>query len=560
MSDQRLRVVLGWHMHQPEYRDPLSGVSQLPWTYLHAIKDYSDMAAHLEAVPGARAVVNFAPLLLEQLQDRAETIRAHLHGGAPLCEPLLEALVAEHYPAEAAQRAALIDAGLRSHRHRLIERFGPYLALAQIADSVRQQPQLAAYLSDAFIADLITWQHLAWMGETVRRENGFVQALERQGRGFTGQQRRELLALIGELVAGIVPRYRRLAEQGRVELSVTPYGHPIVPLLLDLASAREAMPDAPLPQADVRYPGGEQRARWHFQRGLEVFERAFGFRPAGCWCSEGSISEATLDLLPQFGFQWTASGGNVLANSARSIGLAPAPAGMPVHFGERALTCWFRDDELSDAIGFQYQNWHGDDAVADLVHRLEQRAQLHGSGGLVLIYLDGENAWEHYAMNGFYFLSALYRRLADHPRLRLTTLGAALGEGLPASRLPRLVAGSWVYGTFSTWIGSEDKNRGWDLLIHAKRAYDRAMAAGRFTPEQRAAVDRQLAVCEASDWFWWLGDYNPERAVSEFESLYRLQLRRLYELLDEPPPAELAAVLSHGGGDPAAGGTMRASS
>lgn len=556
MNDPRLRVVIGWHMHQPEYRDPVTGVSMLPWTYLHAMKDYSDMAAHLEAEPRAKAVVNFAPLLLEHLQDRAGTIRDYLAEGAPLCEPMLEALVAETYPADAAQRAQLIDAGLRAHRHRLIERFPPYLELARIADQVRPHPQLAAYLSDAFIADLITWQHLAWIGETVRRENGFVQALAQQGRGFSRAQRRQLLELIGELVAGIVPRYRRLAERGQVELTVTPYGHPIVPLLLDLRSAHEAMPDAPLP-AVPGYPGGAERARWHFDRGLEVFERAFGFRPAGCWCSEGSLSEATLDLLSELGFRWTASGGNVLANSARSIGLSPAPACTPIRFGDRGLICLFRDDELSDAVGFQYQSWHADDAVNDLLQRLEERAASHGRHGLLLIYLDGENAWEHYPMNGYWLLSTLYRKLGDHPRLRLTTVSEALAEGLPPSRLPRLVAGSWVYGTFSTWIGSADKNRGWELLVHAKQAYDRALARQAFTPSQRAAIDRQLAVCEASDWFWWLGDYNPERAVSDFESLYRLQLRRLYELLDEPPPPALAAVLSQGQGDPAAGGTMR---
>lgn len=556
MSDQRLRVVVGWHMHQPEYRDPASGVSVLPWTYLHAIKDYADMAAHLENEPGAHAVVNFAPLLLEQIEGRAQTIRDYLDHGAPLCEPILEALVAERYPTDLASRQALIQAGLRSHPQRLIERFGPYQSLANIAERAESQPGHTAYLSDGYLADLLTWLHLAWMGETVRRHNGFVQELQAQGHGFSLDERRRLLALIGELTAGIIPRYRKLAESGRVELTVTPYGHPIVPLLLDLKSAREAMPDAPLPEASA-YPGGEARARWHFERGLAVFERCFGFRPVGCWCSEGSISEATLDLLPDFGFQWTASGGNVLAHSVRDAGVA-YPESRPVHFGGRELACVFRDDELSDAVGFQYQTWHADDAVDDLLRRLEQRADQHGSDGLVLIYLDGENAWEFYPMNAYWLLSTLYRRLADHPRLRLTTMRGALADGVASAPLPRLTAGSWVYGTFSTWIGSADKNRGWDLLVEAKQAYDGAIASTAFTAAQRAAIDRQLAVCEGSDWFWWLGDYNPGRAVSDFESLYRLHLRRLFEMLGVAPPPALAAVLSHGHGDPAAGGTMRA--
>lgn len=556
MSDSRLRVVLGWHMHQPEYRDPATGVSALPWTYLHAIKDYADMAAHIESEPQARAVVNFAPLLLEQIEARALTIQGYLGWGSPLCEPLLEALVASRYPLDAASRHALLEAGLRSHPQRLIARFAPYQAMADIVERVRVAPDISAELSDAFIADLITWLHLAWMGETIRRDNGFVQELEAQGRGFSMDQRQQLLALIGDITAGIIPRYRALSACGKVELTVTPYGHPIVPLLLDLNSAREAMPDAPLPES-AAYPGGEARARWHYERGLQVFERCFGFRPLGCWCSEGSVSEATLDLLPDFGFTWTSTGGNVLANSARDSGQA-IPAHQVIRFGERTLACLFRDDELSDAVGFQYQTWHADDAIDDLLRRLEHRADELPEGSIVLIYLDGENAWEFYPMNAYWLLSTIYRRIAEHPRLQLTTVGAALAEDLPRHPLPRLTAGSWVYGNFSTWIGSADKNRGWDLLAHAKQTYDRAMASKAFDDWQRQGIDRQLAVCEGSDWFWWLGDYNPGRAVSDFESLYRLHLRRLYEMLDESPPPELTAVLSQGQGDPAAGGTMRA--
>ena len=557
MSDDRLRVVVGWHMHQPEYRDPATGVSALPWTYLHAIKDYADMAAHFEADESARGVVNFAPLLLEQLEARAQTIADFLAHGAELKEPLLEALVAEHYPPDAAARGALIQAGLRSHKERLIARWEPYTALAKIAERIEQEPEFAAYLSDAYIADLLTWLHLAWMGETIRRDNAFVQQLAEQGRGYTLQQRRDLLALIGEITAGIIPRYRKLAESGRVELATTPYGHPIVPLLLDLQSAHEAMPGAPLPTAAAQYPGGIERARWHFERGLQVFERCFGFRPKGCWPSEGSISEATLKLLPEFGFTWTASGGNVLHHSVLNAGLRTAPANAPVQFGDNPLACIFRDDELSDAVGFQYQTWHADDAVTHLLQRLESRAW-QTPGGLLLIYLDGENAWEFYPHNAYWLLSTLYTRIAAHPQLKLVTMSEALGEQPQLSHLPKLTAGSWVYGTFSTWIGSTDKNRGWDLLVHAKSAYDRVLASGRLSPTELTAIDRQLAVCEGSDWFWWLGDYNPDRAVSDFESLYRLHLRRLYEMLGEAPPSELAAVLSHGQGDPAAGGVMRA--
>lgn len=552
MNDTRQRVVLGWHMHQPEYRDPVSGEFRLPWTYLHAIKDYADMAAHLEAEPGARAVVNFAPLLLEQMADYSAQISAHLGEPErqPLRDPLLAALSAASYPADAAARLKIIDGALQAHPQRLIGRYPAYRTLAEQAERIRAQPLAAAVAPDAFIADLVVWFHLAWMGETIKRSSRFVQVLIAQERGFTPAQRQRLLALIGELVSGIVPRYRALAQAGRIELSLTPYGHPIIPLLLDFNAARESLPEAPLPP-EPGYPGGAERARWHFEQALNAFEQSFGVRPIGCWCSEGGVSEATLRLLAENGFQWTATGQSVLSNSSGGS----AVADRPYRLGAEPVRCFFRDDELSDRIGFQYSNWHGDDAVADLVRALERHARERPPGGVLTIFLDGENAWEHFPANGYYFLGALYKTLANHPTLRLTTFAEALSEGVLEGQLQKLTAGSWVYGSFSTWIGYADKNRGWSLLVEAKLAFDRA--APLLSAERRREAERQLAVCEGSDWFWWLGDDNPERAVSDFESLYRLHLARLYKLLDEPAPARLNEVLSRGRGSPAVGGVMK---
>jgi alpha-amylase/alpha-mannosidase (GH57 family) len=197
--------------------------------------------------------------------------------------------------------------------------------------------------------------------------------------------------------------------------------------------------------------------------------------------------------------------------------------------------------------------------VANLVGHLENIAKTCRAqpGAVVSIILDGENAWEHYPENGFYFLSALYQRLADHPALELTTFSAALNGTVAAAAIPKLVAGSWVYGTFSTWIGDADKNRAWDMLGDAKRRFDRILAGGRLSAEQRARAELQLAICEGSDWFWWFGDYNPADTVSDFERLFRLQLTSLYQILGEEPPEYLAHVFARGGGSPLHGGAMR---
>ncbi|HYC10512.1 MAG TPA: glycoside hydrolase family 57 protein, partial [Steroidobacteraceae bacterium] len=473
----RLPVVLLWHMHQPQYRDALTGQYALPWTYLHAIKDYTDMAAHLEGNREARAVVNFSPLLIEQLEELARRIAEHLRSGSALPDPVLALLGPGAVPTEPAARLELLRACLKAQRKQMIERFGPYLELATIAETLGTLERIS-YASDQFIFDLAVWYHLAWLGETVRRSDPLVARLTERGRDFTSAQRRDLLGLIGELVGQVIPRFRALAERGQCELSVTPYAHPIIPLLLDFHAARDAVPAMALPE-HAAYPGGAARAQWHIEEAVRVFTRAFGAAPAGCWPAEGAISAGTLELLAAGGFRWTASGAGVLRASLAMSDAAAAQDrqafNRPYRLGGTGMSCFFRDDTLSDLIGFTYATWHGDDAAANLVNELEQMAHDYerDANHAVLIALDGENAWEHYPFNGYYFLRALYAQLASHPRLELTTLSACLSRGMQPAPLPRLCAGSWVHGTLATWIGDPAKNRAWDLLCDAKEAYDR---------------------------------------------------------------------------------------
>jgi alpha-amylase/alpha-mannosidase (GH57 family) len=552
----KLKVVLCWHMHQPQYTSRPNGEYQLPWTYLHAIKDYSDMAAHLEGEPGARAVVNFAPTLLEQLDDYGQQVAAFLAHGESIRDPLLAALADPVLPTDKCDSLALAGHCLRANEQRLIERFPPFARLAEIARNFIAHPDAGLYLNEQFLVDLLMWYHLAWLGEHVRREDPRIKQLMDKAHGFSVHDRRQLLEVIGELLSGIIGRYRRLAEQGRVELAVSPYAHPIVPLLLELDSAREAMPEASLPNLPG-YPGGAQRVDWHLQEAVKSFQHYFGFAPQGCWPSEGSVSTESLPHFEQAGFSWVASGESVLRNSLAAAGRDGEHCRhQRYRVGDSdKLLCFFRDDGLSDLIGFTYSNWHADDAVANFIGHLENIAGECEEGAVASIILDGENAWEHYPENGYYFLQALYRELAAHPQLELTTFSACLDA--PAASLPKLVAGSWVYGSFSTWIGDADKNRAWDMLGDAKQCFDRVMASGALNTEERSAAERQLAICEGSDWFWWFGDYNPAESVSDFEHLYRQQLTSLYQLLGTEPPEYLAHVFARGGGEPQQGGVMR---
>lgn len=551
---QKLKLVICWHMHQPEYRDLQSGEFKLPWTYLHVIKDYVDMVAHLEAAPEAKVVVNFAPILLEQIEEYARQINSFLHDRSPFTDSLLAALADDS--ALIATPLKTIKDCLKANRERQINRYPHFKQLVQTAELLIEK-EITQYVNAQFIADLLMWYHLAWLGETVKLNDKRVQRLLAQGGNYTFEDRLEMLIIITDQLAHVLGRYKVLAKRGQIELSVTPYSHPIMPLLLDINTAHEALPHAPLPELTA-YPNGEERVLWHLEKGVKTFKRFFGMLPTGCWPSEGSVSEETIKILDEFGFQWTASGGSVLGNSLNHAeNDRPESTFHPFQLKGSEINCFFRDDGLSDLIGFQYSKWHADDAVSDLINHLEHIADREIPDAVVSIIMDGENAWEYFPENGIYFLSALYRRLSNHPRIQMTTFGECVKHHVKPKPLNKLVAGSWVYGSFSTWIGDTDKNRGWDMLGDAKKMFDRIMTTQEIDPELREKAELQLAVCEGSDWFWWFGDYNPSDAVSSFETQFRLNLANLYYLLGEEPPGYLALAFTQGSGDPANGGTMR---
>jgi alpha-amylase/alpha-mannosidase (GH57 family) len=566
---QGLDLLLLWHMHQPEYRDPVTGEFREPWVYLHALKDYADMAAHFERRPDMLGVVNFVPVLLDQLEDYADQFAT-----GRLRDPLLRLLAKpDGEPFSAQERALALAQCFNANHARLV---APYPAYARLHDLALAQGDTASdpqgYLSDRYLSDLVTWYHLAWTGETVRRASPLPNALMERGGGFDEASRRALLDLVAATVTDVVPRYRRLEESGVVELTTSPAWHPLAPLLIDFASAREAQPDAELPQAP-RYPGGEARVDAQIASALATHRRCFGRAPDGLWPPEGGISDAFARCVARHPLRWIASGSQVLVNSLRAAAPEDAQAASAMYRPYRltdatpALTCVFRDDRLSDLIGFEYRQWHSGDAAAHFVGELEAIAAAASVDArpLVTIIVDGENAWEHYPYNGYYFLTDLYDRLAAHPAIRARTgreivasTDARAQAGTEAAyALPHVVAGSWVYGDFATWIGAPDKNRAWDLLAAAKDACDDALANGRVAPEDRDALSRQLAVCEGSDWFWWFGDYNPADAVARFDALYRDNLARLYALLGLPRPAALDEPISRGSATAVSEGTIR---
>ena len=586
MTPPKLLISLYWHMHQPDYRDSISGEFVLPWTYLHAIKDYSDMAFHLENNVKARASFNFVPILLDQLEDYAAQFKSN-----KIRDPLLALLGSSSLVGVSIEQCQLIiESCFKSHHEKMLSPYPQYrrlLNLYQVASAIADTPADGTdlqYFSAQYKADLLVWYHLAWMGESIKRNNPLVQLLVTKGSHFDIDDRLALFDLIGEIISNLIPRYKALQQKGQIEISSTPHQHPILPLLLDFNTTLDAMPNAVLPQA-THYKGGEARAIAHIKQAQTSHKLRFGAKPVGMWPAEGAVSKQSLLLMAQQGVQWAASGEGVLTNSLHKSNPAKALISRTEYLykpykisnGQDEIVCFFRDDRLSDKIGFEYSKMHSTDAVRDFVRELEhiQASHQKPENPVVSVILDGENAWEYYPYNGYYFLTELYQALTNHPDIEMVIQSEVLHaiktpENSPykivSGNLPEIAAGSWVYGTFSTWIGNKDKNYGWDLLCQAKKTYDDVMLTDKLTVKEKKLCENQLSVCEGSDWFWWLGDYNSTSSISSFDQLYRRNLSNLHVLLKQPVPANLSipinvshpsllAVESHG--DSMLSGTMK---
>lgn len=566
----KLYLNLYWHMHQPDYRDIVTNQYVLPWTYLHAIKDYNDMAFHLEQNPKARVTFNFVPILLDQLADYVEQFKEN-----DIRDPLLALLIKpdlEHI--SEAQCKLIFDSCFKSHHEKMLSPFPYYQRLLNIYNHLESADDALQlnYLSGQYKADLLVWYHLAWCGESLRRKNVTIQKLMAQGTTFSISDRKKLFNVIADDMAKLIPRYKALMDRNQIEISTTPYYHPILPLLLDFNATLDAMPDAPLP-VNSHYEGGEKRASAHIEAAQLAHKEYFGLEPRGMWPAEGGVSLKALSLLAEHQVEWAATGQAVLVNSLHKSHLTAVHAQdylyQPYRItdGGNSILCFFRDDSLSDKIGFEYAKIHTKDAVKDFIQSLESIHQGNTSRQpkIVSVILDGENAWEYFPYNGYYFLSELYEALVEHPDIEMKTFSDIIdlykdtGHGTPlvAPLLPEVAAGSWVYGTFSTWIGSKDKNNAWDLLCEAKHAYDAALETKQYDEDVLIEAKRQLAICEGSDWFWWFGDYNSSESVKSFDRLYRLNLMNLYRLLQLPIPEILNTQISVGGGDADNAGTMR---
>jgi alpha-amylase/alpha-mannosidase (GH57 family) len=534
----RLHLVIVWHMHQPEYRDPVSGAFVLPWTRLHALKDYWGMVKLLDEFPDIHLTVNLVPSLVCQLQQYAS---GQFH------EPWCDLAFRPAAELDEESRREILRRAFHANRDRVINRWPRYRDLFEKV--TRLGPSAALRLAIRDWLDLQVLSQLVWTDEEYLAQHPVVRGLSTKGAGFTEQDKEALKQVQAELLALVLPQYQRTAKRGQIEISTSPFYHPILPLLIHSDVAREANPQTRLLHPPFQHP---EDAREQLLRARSLMESFLGAPPTGLWPSEGSVSDAVARMAASTGFRWLASDEGVLGKSL-NIGFWRDAQGVPqnahalysphrLRFEDGEISALFRDHFLSDLVGFVYGRMEPAAAADDLYHRLRFIGENVWLGRplTVSLILDGENAWETYSENGRPFLREFYRRIQGDPDIRALTASEAIAAAGPCPVIDRLAAGSWINGNFDVWFADFEDLRAWELLRTAHEAYDTAVLRDSIPKPQLQGAWESLLVAEGSDWCWWYGPEHTSSDDVDFDSLFRIHLAQVYAALGVESPDSLA--------------------
>jgi starch synthase len=517
-------------MHQPYYKDDLTSTYLLPWVRLRCAKDYYKMPALLEAYPKVRSTFNLVPSLLAQIED---------YGKAESVDLFLNLSKREAGELSAEERAFLLRWMRESPRALRVQQSPRYLELAtRPAD---------AQFTTADIRDLQVWFNLAWCDPAWAESDPRLAELKRKDRDFSEADKPPLFEAQLEIMQRVIPKYCELADRGQVELTFSPYYHPILPLLCHVDSARSANPQLQLPE---RHFSHREDAERQIELGQGLFERLIGRVPKGMWPSEMAVGESVIGLAAKAGVDWMISDEEVLGRSIDfnfshdGEGRVNAPEHLYVprrlEREGHSIAMVFRDSNLSNVIGFDYQRTSSLDAARNLVGRLNRIREQQGDRDfLAVIALDGENAWEFYPRDGHDFLNALYSELEASQEIVTTTVSDFIAEHPPQVPLHHLHTGSWIGASLDTWIGDPEHNAAWDLLAETRSWLEAESLKRPRESDQAALAWREILITEGSDWFWWFSRKHDSGMDPIWDNQFRLHLRNVYKLMGSRAPARL---------------------
>ena len=536
-----IHLLFLWHMHQPYYKDLVTGEYRLPWVRLHALKDYYGMVKLLDEFPGVHQTFNLVPSLIAQIQE-------YVTGTAR--DPFLDLITKPASDLTAGEREFAVEYLLQGNLQNMVSRYPRYRELWDKTQAGSGQwGRAALLLQENDLTDLQVLSQIAWFDE-FWLEDPEVRELVKKERGYSQQDRQFVVNRQKELLSRVLPAYKDAQKRGLIEISTSPFYHPILPLICDTDAGATSHLGLPLPGRRFRHP---EDAREQIIGGLNLQEQVFGGRPRGMWPSEGSVSNEALAIAHQCGIEWMATDEGVLGRSLSTwmerdgAGHLNARSARELYqiyrweHDEAEMRLVFRDHSLSDLIGFVYSGMPAKAAAEDFIRRIKTGAAPlldQGRDAVVSIILDGENAWEYYPQSGREFLRRVYDSIQNDKQLEALTVAEGLSRSPQTETLTYIVPGSWINANFDVWIGAPEDNLAWDYLSGARDFFDASSA--RASEEQKQLAFEELLIAEGSDWNWWYGPEHHSANDRDFDELYRKHLANVYQALGAEPPESLA--------------------
>jgi len=534
----KIKLALYWHMHQPFYKNLLSGEYILPWVRLHALKDYYGMVAILKDFPKIKINFNLVPSLLIQILD-------YVNKNAEDSYIILSNKAASELTED--EKLFILKNFFSANLKHMIKPNERYYELLKKRGSLTMPKALQQVLSkfnEQDFLDLQIWFRLVWLDE-IAKEDPLIKNLIIKGRNYQEKDKEIISAKEEEIIKSVIPEYKAALERNQIELTTSPFYHPIMPLLINSDIARESNQKYKNLPPTFQYPTDLDTQLFN---SINLHQKLFGRMPAGLWPPEGSVSMSIIPFLIKYGFKYFATDEEILAYSLginnfrdpdRNI-IDPTIIYTPyeINAGDQKITILFRDKWLSDLISFFYQSFDEEKAVEDLLKRLKiiYESWKQDYEPLILIIMDGENAWEWYPNNGRTFLKKFYEALSQQDWIETTLISDYLENNQKRLTLNHLHPGSWINHDFSIWIGHPEDNLAWTLVKEARELIDSA----KIDENNKKLALESIYIAEGSDWYWWFGEEHSSEHDEGFDQLFRTHISNIFSLLNINPPEILS--------------------
>lgn len=539
---KKLSIAFYWHMHQPVYKLNSYGDYLMPWVRLHGVKDYLDMLLILNNFKDIKLNFNLVPVLLDSLIDYGENDFHDIHSRLSVTN------VSDFTNDD---KEFVLNNFFDANYSSMICPYEHYNELYQ-KRYAKENANINDF-SDQEYSDIMAWFNLVWIDPIYKEKFPELKKLLKKGKDYTFEDRIAIIELHRKIIRMIIPTYKEFLEKGKIEITTSPYYHPILPLLLDMKSSQKNLSTVDSSLFNLKMVDD---AKLQTQYALDRIEQLFGKRPKGIWPSENGISSQTLELLKELGTEWVISDEGVLTNSinfefVRDFkGYLEDPYFLMKSYKYKTknsdMKIIFRDSVIPNLISFEYSNHDPKIAANDLYDRIKViQNKLQSSpdkNHLLTIAMDGENCWENYAEDGSVFLKAIYQMIEEDESLETVLISDYLSKEKHHKELKKVCSGSWINRNFQLWVGEPIKNLAWTYLKQVKEDLNNFIEKNPDNPNIDSAK-RELMITQGSDWFWWYGEPNDSGQDHIFDYLFREHLKNVYRYLELKPPVYLDSPL-----------------